>query len=126
MYTSTPADLPDPPFQFFEGLVPRLFHTCLLPFGSRFLARTLFWDSHSHDGLGMYTTIPTSMGHSYIIISDYIFTCIKLIALLEGYDCRYAITKHSYHAGAFCFPLAVATVISPCGLFKNWQINIST
>ena len=24
MYTSTPADLPDPPFRFFEGLVPRL------------------------------------------------------------------------------------------------------
>ena len=24
VYTSTPADLPDPPFQFFEGLVPRL------------------------------------------------------------------------------------------------------
>ena len=23
-YTSTPADLPDPPFRFFEGLVPRL------------------------------------------------------------------------------------------------------
>ena len=25
MYTSTPADVPDPPFRFFEGLVPRLF-----------------------------------------------------------------------------------------------------
>ena len=24
MYTSTPADVPDPPFRFFEGLVPRL------------------------------------------------------------------------------------------------------
>ena len=24
VYTSTPADLPDPPFQFFEGLAPRL------------------------------------------------------------------------------------------------------
>ena len=24
MYTSTPANLPDPPFQFFEGLAPRL------------------------------------------------------------------------------------------------------
>ena len=24
MYTSTPANVPDPPFQFFEGLVPRL------------------------------------------------------------------------------------------------------
>ena len=23
-YTSTPADVPDPPYQFFEGLVPRL------------------------------------------------------------------------------------------------------
>ena len=24
VYTSTPADVPDPPFRFFEGLVPRL------------------------------------------------------------------------------------------------------
>ena len=24
MYTSTPADVPDPPFRFFEGLAPRL------------------------------------------------------------------------------------------------------
>ena len=24
VYSSTPADVPDPPFQFFEGLVPRL------------------------------------------------------------------------------------------------------
>ena len=24
VYTSTPANLPDPPFRFFEGLVPRL------------------------------------------------------------------------------------------------------
>ena len=27
MYTSTPADVPDPPFRFFEGLVPRLEQT---------------------------------------------------------------------------------------------------
>ena len=27
VYTSTPADLPDPPFRFFEGLVPRLVQT---------------------------------------------------------------------------------------------------
>ena len=24
VYTSTPADVPDPPFRFFEGLAPRL------------------------------------------------------------------------------------------------------
>ena len=28
VYTSTPANLPDPPFQFFEGLVPRLISFC--------------------------------------------------------------------------------------------------
>ena len=28
MYTSTPTDLPDPPFRFFKGLVPRLFWLC--------------------------------------------------------------------------------------------------
>ena len=29
MYTSTPSHLPDPPFRFLEGLVPRLCHTHL-------------------------------------------------------------------------------------------------
>ena len=29
MYASTPADLPEPPFRFFKGLVPRLRHQIL-------------------------------------------------------------------------------------------------
>ena len=29
VYTSTPANLPDPPFWFFEGLVPRLVYMCV-------------------------------------------------------------------------------------------------
>ena len=30
VYTSTLADVPDPPFRFFEGLVPRLLHPNLI------------------------------------------------------------------------------------------------
>ena len=29
VYTSTPADVPDPPFRFFKGLVPRLASLCI-------------------------------------------------------------------------------------------------
>ena len=31
MYTSTPSHLPDPPFRFFEGLVPRLEYEVSVP-----------------------------------------------------------------------------------------------
>ena len=53
MYTSIPADLPDPPFRFFEGLLPRL--VSYLPiefaqFGSRFLPEPRRKDPGNIDG----------------------------------------------------------------------------
>ena len=45
MYTSTPADVPDPPFRFFEGLVPRLPRTQALSRRGKRLA-TLEGQSH--------------------------------------------------------------------------------